>query len=168
MHRARRGDARGRARAPRALEDQDRTLWDRALIAEADALIVGALRAGRPGASRSRRRSRPCTRGAELRGDRLAAAARALRRPAARLALAGGRAQSRGGGGEVAGPEAALAEVEALEADGRLDGYRYLPATKADLLRRLGATRRRAPPTARRWADRQRGRAGVPRARLDG
>ncbi|MEA2446078.1 MAG: hypothetical protein QOJ12_3370, partial [Thermoleophilales bacterium] len=31
-----------------------------------------------------------------------------------------------------------LEEVEALERDGRLAGYRYLPATKADLLRRLG------------------------------
>jgi len=29
-------------------------------------------------------------------------------------------------------------EVEALEQDPRLIGYRYLPATKADLLRRLG------------------------------
>ena len=38
----------------------------------------------------------------------------------------------------VDGPAAALAEVEALERDGRLAGYRYLPATKADLLRRLG------------------------------
>ena len=39
---------------------------------------------------------------------------------------------------EVAGPEAALAEVERLAADGRLAGYRYLAATRADLLRRLG------------------------------
>ncbi len=39
---------------------------------------------------------------------------------------------------EVAGPEAALTEVERLAADGRLDGYRYLAATRADLLRRLG------------------------------
>jgi len=38
----------------------------------------------------------------------------------------------------VDGPEAALAEVEALERDQRLAGYRYLPATKADLLHRLG------------------------------
>ena len=38
----------------------------------------------------------------------------------------------------VDGPQAALDEVEALERDGRLAGYRYLPATKADLLRRLG------------------------------
>ena len=37
----------------------------------------------------------------------------------------------------VSGPAVALAEVEALESDGRLAGYRYLAATKADLLRRL-------------------------------
>ena len=39
---------------------------------------------------------------------------------------------------EVDGPAAALAEVEALEHDGRLAGYRYLHATQADLLQRLG------------------------------
>jgi RNA polymerase sigma-70 factor (ECF subfamily) len=39
---------------------------------------------------------------------------------------------------EVAGPEAALVEVDRLAADGRLAGYRYLPAARADLLRRLG------------------------------
>ena len=38
----------------------------------------------------------------------------------------------------VDGPEAALVAVEALEGDRALAGYRYLPATKADLLRRLG------------------------------
>ena len=38
----------------------------------------------------------------------------------------------------VEGPQAALDEVEALARDGRLDGYRYLAATRADLLRRLG------------------------------
>jgi RNA polymerase sigma-70 factor (ECF subfamily) len=37
----------------------------------------------------------------------------------------------------VHGPAPALAEVERLEADGRLSGYRYLASTKADLLRRL-------------------------------
>jgi RNA polymerase sigma-70 factor, ECF subfamily len=39
---------------------------------------------------------------------------------------------------EVAGPQAGLAEVDRIAADGRLTGYRYLPATRADLLRRLG------------------------------
>jgi RNA polymerase sigma-70 factor (ECF subfamily) len=37
----------------------------------------------------------------------------------------------------VAGPAAALAEVERLEDDGALARYHYLPATKADLLVRL-------------------------------
>ena len=40
----------------------------------------------------------------------------------------------------VAGPSVALAQVEELERDGRLAGYHYLPAVKADLLRRLGRT----------------------------
>jgi RNA polymerase sigma-70 factor (ECF subfamily) len=40
----------------------------------------------------------------------------------------------------ISGPQAALDEIADLERDGRLDGYRYLPAAKADLLRRLGRT----------------------------
>jgi RNA polymerase sigma-70 factor, ECF subfamily len=35
------------------------------------------------------------------------------------------------------GPEAGLRVVEALEGSGALGGYRLLPATRADLLRRL-------------------------------
>jgi RNA polymerase sigma-70 factor (ECF subfamily) len=38
----------------------------------------------------------------------------------------------------VSGPGAALAEVAALERDGRLAEYRYVPAIRADLLQRLG------------------------------
>jgi RNA polymerase sigma-70 factor (ECF subfamily) len=38
----------------------------------------------------------------------------------------------------ASGPEVALALVEALDGDRRLAGYPYLPATRADLLRRLG------------------------------
>ena len=38
----------------------------------------------------------------------------------------------------ISGPGAALGEIARLEQDGRLAGYRYLPSTKADLLRRLG------------------------------
>ena len=44
----------------------------------------------------------------------------------------------------TAGPGAALAEVERLEGDPRLAGYQYLPAVKADLLRRLGRDREAA------------------------
>jgi RNA polymerase sigma-70 factor (ECF subfamily) len=36
------------------------------------------------------------------------------------------------------GPEAGLSLVDALEASGALEGYHLLPATRADLLRRLG------------------------------
>jgi RNA polymerase sigma-70 factor (ECF subfamily) len=38
----------------------------------------------------------------------------------------------------ASGPQAALAEIERLERGGRLAGYQYLPAVKADLLTRLG------------------------------
>jgi RNA polymerase sigma-70 factor (ECF subfamily) len=38
----------------------------------------------------------------------------------------------------IDGPEAALVDVDALARDGRLAGYHYLPATRADLLHRLG------------------------------
>jgi RNA polymerase sigma-70 factor (ECF subfamily) len=44
----------------------------------------------------------------------------------------------------VRGPRAALTEVERLERDGRLAGYQYLPAVKADLLRRAGRDREAA------------------------
>ncbi len=40
--------------------------------------------------------------------------------------------------GPVAGPAAGLAAVEALSAEPQLARYSYLPATRADLLRRLG------------------------------
>jgi RNA polymerase sigma-70 factor (ECF subfamily) len=40
----------------------------------------------------------------------------------------------------VDGPGRALAEIGELERNGRLAGYHYLPAMKADLLRRLGRT----------------------------
>jgi RNA polymerase sigma-70 factor (ECF subfamily) len=38
----------------------------------------------------------------------------------------------------VSGPARALEEVAELEKDGRLARYQYLPAIKADLLRRTG------------------------------
>jgi RNA polymerase sigma-70 factor (ECF subfamily) len=51
---------------------------------------------------------------------------------------------------ELHGPEAALAIVDALEADGRLVRYAYLPATRADLLRRLN--RRSEAAQSYEWA----------------
>jgi RNA polymerase sigma-70 factor (ECF subfamily) len=128
-----------RATRHAVLEDQDRSLWDREEIAEADRLIVGALRAGPPGrftlqaAIAALHGQAPTY--AETDWPQILTLYDELLRiwpsPVAALNRAVALAM-------VDGPEAALREVEALESDGRLNGYRYLPATKADLLGRLG------------------------------
>ncbi len=122
------------------LEDQDRSSWDGALIAEADQLIVGRpVRRARRDGSRSRRRSRRSTRPRPATRRRIG---RSCWRSTTRCCASGRRRWSRSNRAVVvamvSGPAAALDEVEALERDGRLGAYRYLPSTKADLLRRLG------------------------------
>ena len=134
--RATRTDAQGRLLR---LEEQDRAAWDRELIAEADRLVVGALSAGPPGrftlqaAIAALHAQAPSY--AETDWPQILTLYDVLLRiwPSPVVALNRAVAVSM-----VEGPEAALAEVEALERDDRLAGYRYLPATKADLLRRLG------------------------------
>lgn len=121
------------------LENQDRSLWDGAAIAEGGALVVEALRGGRPGrfalqaaiaAVHAEAPSYAATDWPQL----LVLYDRLLRAwPSPVVALNRAVVTSM-----VEGPAAALAEVARLEQDGRLDGYRYLQATKADLLRRLG------------------------------
>jgi RNA polymerase sigma-70 factor (ECF subfamily) len=140
--RAARVDADGRLVR---LADQDRLAWDRAMLAEADDLIVGCLRAGPPGryvlqaAIASLYAEPPSYDQTDwpqilVLYDRLLTVwpspVVALNRTVP-LAM-------------VAGPAAALAEVERLEPDERLAGYHYLPAIKADLLRRLGRPREAA------------------------
>ncbi|TMR90313.1 RNA polymerase sigma factor [Nonomuraea basaltis] len=136
--RATRIDARGRLLR---LEEQDRSRWDRAAIAEAHDLIVDGLRGGRPG--RYVLQAAIASLYAEARTfeqtdwpqivtmyDELLAVW-----PSPVVALNRTVAVAR-----VSGPARALAEVEDLERDGRLAGYQYLPAIKADLLRRLDRT----------------------------
>ena len=139
VHQARRAtrtDAHGRLVR---LEDQDRGAWDGRLIAEADELVVAALRTGPPGrftlqAAIAALHAQAPTYSETDWPQILTLYDELLRTwPSPVVALNRAVAVSM-----VDGAEAALAEVEALEADGRLDGYRYLPATKADLLRRLG------------------------------
>jgi RNA polymerase sigma-70 factor (ECF subfamily) len=121
------------------LEDQDRSVWDRSLIAEADQLIVAALQAGPAGrftlqaAIAALHASAP--RYEETDWPQLLEIYDALLRVWPSPVVALNRAVVVA---MVSGPAAALEEVQALEADGRLASYRYLPATKADLLRRLG------------------------------
>ena len=121
------------------LAEQDRSRWDHGMIAEGTALVPGALRGGCPGrfalqaAIAALHVEAPSYAETDWRQivklyDALLTAwispVVALNRAVA-LALADG-------------PEAGLAEIGELEADGRLADYRYLPAAKADLLRRLG------------------------------
>ncbi len=134
--RATRVDAAGRLVR---LEDQDRTRWEHDLVAEADRLVVAALRAGPPGrftlqaAIAALHAQAPSH--AETDWPQILTLYDELLRvwPSPVVALNRLVAVAL-----VDGPAVALAGVEALEREGRLAGYRYLPATKADLLHRLG------------------------------
>jgi RNA polymerase sigma-70 factor (ECF subfamily) len=123
------------------LSEQDRSRWDEAALAEAHDLIVSALGAGPPGryvlqaAIASLYAQAPSFDQTDwpqivILYDKLLevwpSPVVALNR-AVPLAM-------------VAGPEAALAEIEKLKADGRLSGYQYLHAIEADLLSRAGRT----------------------------
>lgn len=119
------------------LEEQDRSRWDRAAIEEGVDLVLDALR-GRPGrfalqgavaALHAEAPSYEQTDWPQVLGV-YDALLRVWPSPVVALNRAVALAM-------VRGPGAALAEVEALEQAGRLAGYRYLAATKADLLRRL-------------------------------
>nr|WP_027942630.1 DUF6596 domain-containing protein [Amycolatopsis taiwanensis] len=139
VHEARRATRTGLDGRLLRLEEQDRTRWDRDLIAEADRLIVAALTAGPPGrftlqaAIAALHAQAPSYRDTDW--PQILMLYTELQRiwPSPVVALNRAVAVSM-----VDGPEAALTEVEALEADGRLATYRYLHATKADLLHRLG------------------------------
>ncbi|GAA3023526.1 RNA polymerase sigma factor [Streptosporangium longisporum] len=134
--RATRTDAHGRLLR---LQEQDRSAWDREMIAEADRLVVEALTAGPPG--RFTLQAAIAALHAEAPGyaqtdwPQILTLYDELLRiwPSPVVALNRAVAVSM-----VHGPEAALTEVEALEREGRLAGYLYLHATKADLLHRLG------------------------------
>ncbi|WP_436491823.1 RNA polymerase sigma factor [Actinokineospora sp. HUAS TT18] len=120
------------------LEDQDRSQWDRSAIAEGHRLVVDALRGGSPGrfalqaAIAALHATAPTY--ADTDWPQIIVLYDALFQvwPSPVVSLNRAIAVTM-----VDGPAAGLAEIEALEADGRLSGYRYLPATKADLLRRL-------------------------------
>ena len=121
------------------LEDQDRGAWDAAEIREGVAVLEGALRLGRPGPYQMQAAIAAChvtaARAADTDWAQIASLygqlARFLPTPVVELnrAVAVGMSE---------GPEAGLSLVTALEASGKLAGYHLLPATKADLYRRLG------------------------------
>jgi RNA polymerase sigma-70 factor (ECF subfamily) len=120
------------------LEDQDRSRWDRARIAEGQALLERALRMRRPGpyqvqaaiAALHDQASTPSA----TDWPQIAALYRRLAEqtpsPVVELNRAVAVAMAEG-------PEAGLVLVEAVAATGMLDAYPYLHAARADLLRRL-------------------------------
>ena len=129
-------DADGR---PVLLADQDRAAGTATRSRRPTRCCATRSRAGRRDASRCRRRSRRCTTQAPTweatDWPRIVSLYDELLRvwPSPVVALNRAIAVSM-----ADGPLVALGEVEALEADARLAGYRYLPAAKADMLRRLG------------------------------
>jgi RNA polymerase sigma-70 factor, ECF subfamily len=146
--RATRTDAEGRLLV---LEDQDRSAWDRAAIDEGRRLVVDAFRTGRVGryALQAAIASLHAVAGSYATTDwrQVLGLYDELLNvwPSPVVALNRAVAVSM-----VRGPGAALEEIEILERDGRLAGYHYLPAVRADLLRRLG--RHREAATAYRVA----------------
>jgi RNA polymerase sigma-70 factor (ECF subfamily) len=121
------------------LEDQDRSRWDRASIAEGQRVLESAARVGAVGPYQLQAAIAACHATAPRAADtdwrtiaRLYAQLTLLTpSPVVELnrAVAVGMAD---------GPAAGLAVVDALAASGALAGYHLLPATQADLLRRLG------------------------------
>jgi RNA polymerase sigma-70 factor, ECF subfamily len=120
------------------LEDQDRKRWDAAKIGEAVGLLDRVLRRGRPGPYQIQAAIAACHATAPSASEtdwvQIAALYGQLmvhtRSPVVELnrAVAVGMAD---------GPAAGLVLIDALTATGALTGYHLLPATKADLLRRL-------------------------------
>jgi RNA polymerase sigma-70 factor (ECF subfamily) len=121
------------------LEEQDRTRWDRDRIDEAVSMLDAALRRGRPGPFQVQATIAACHATASD------AAATDWRQIAglygqlARLTPTPIVALNQAVAVAMAdGPAAGLALVDAVAATGKLAAYHLLPATRADLLRRLG------------------------------
>ncbi|RUX32912.1 RNA polymerase sigma factor [Mesorhizobium sp. M7A.F.Ca.US.011.01.1.1] len=123
------------------LEDQDRTLWDRSLIAEADGLIGWAIASRRIGpyilqaAIASVHAEAAGT--AETDWVQIVALYDVLGRVDPSPVVALNRAAAIG---MRDGPEAGLAAIEAVMGQGGLDGYHLAHAARADMQRRLGLT----------------------------
>jgi len=120
------------------LEEQDRTRWDGDAIAEGLDLLDAALRRRQPGPFQLQAAIAACHATARDPAATDWAEIAALYRELARLVPSAVVELNRAVAVAMAdGPEAGLRMVEALEASGALHGYHLLPATRADLLRRL-------------------------------
>jgi RNA polymerase sigma-70 factor (ECF subfamily) len=136
-------DARQDARLDAAgdlvtLEDQDRSRWNIAEITEGVGLLQTALQRGRPGPYEIQAAIVACHATAEEAADTDWAQIAALYGRLAELVPSPVVELNRAVAVAMAdGPAAGLDLVESLEVSGELSGYHLLPATRADLLRRL-------------------------------
>ncbi len=137
-------DARHAARLDAAgdlvpLEEQDRSAWNRRQIDEGISILDAALRRRRPGAYQVQAAIAACHASALDAASTDWAQIALLYGQLARLAPSPVVELNRAVAVAMAdGPAAGLALVETLSATGALAGYHLLPATRADLLRRLG------------------------------
>jgi RNA polymerase sigma-70 factor, ECF subfamily len=123
------------------LEDQDRTLWDRSAIEEGCSILDSALRLGCPGPYQVMAAIAACHGRARIPDDTDWVEIAALYGRLVEMVPSPVVALNRAVAIAMAdGPAAGLAIVEGLERDGALSDYHLLPATRADLLRRLGRT----------------------------
>jgi RNA polymerase sigma-70 factor (ECF subfamily) len=138
LHDARRAARVDDAGEPVPLEVQDRTRWDADQIADGTALLEAALRRGHAGAYQIQAAIAACHATAARAGDTDWSQIAALYERLARLTPSPVIELNRAVAVAMAdGPAAGLALVDALESSGALADYHLLPATRADLLRRL-------------------------------
>jgi RNA polymerase sigma-70 factor (ECF subfamily) len=121
------------------LEEQDRTRWDAGEIAEGTELLDAALRREQPGPHQVQAAIAACHATAPTADETDWSEIAALYGTLARMTGSPVIELNRAVAVAMAdGPEAGLVIVDQLDADGSLSGYHLLPATRADLLRRLG------------------------------
>ncbi|GAA4620524.1 sigma-70 family RNA polymerase sigma factor [Actinoallomurus vinaceus] len=139
LHHARRAARVDDTGALVTLEDQDRTRWDRGAIDEAAAILESALRRGRPGPFQIQAAIAAChATAADAAGTDWAQIAALYGKLVRIVPSVVVRLNQAVAVAMADGPATGLAIVESLEASGDATGYRLLPATRADLLRRLG------------------------------
>ena len=120
------------------LEEQNRARWDRVEIDEGRRLLEAALRRHQPGPYQIQAAIAACHVTAETAAATDWAEIASLYDELARFVPSAVVELNRAVAVAMAdGPEAGLQLVDALDASGQLDGYHLLPATRADLLRRL-------------------------------
>jgi RNA polymerase sigma-70 factor (ECF subfamily) len=121
------------------LDEQDRLRWDADSIDVAFATLDHALRIGRPGPYQLQAAIAACHAAAPVADDTDWVAITALYERLYELVPTPVVALNRAVAIAMAeGPAAGLRLVDELDASGALVGYHLLPATRADLLRRLG------------------------------